>query len=189
MEKNFRCSIDRVIFRVSRCCLKDLMFPACLQTFWNWPKLPLSHDNCRCLHCFFHIFYFRVSSWSKHVCVFFNENTLKGCNLGLSVPPGQVLVFVEVLEERRLADELLLLTHLLAGAAGLGQPDLQSAEGGPHHLTVAEVLTTQRHRFVTAAAANLKNTKSFCFLLARTSVIVCLNHCSKLVYRVRLKTN
>ncbi len=62
----------------------------------------------------------------------------------MCVPPGQVLVLVEVLEEGGLTDELLLLTHLLAGAAGLGQLDLQSAERRPHHLTVAEVLTTQR---------------------------------------------
>lgn len=60
------------------------------------------------------------------------------------VPPGQVLVLVEVLEEGRLTDELLLLTHLLAGASRLGQPDLQGAEGGPHHLTVAEVLTRRK---------------------------------------------
>lgn len=59
------------------------------------------------------------------------------------VPPGQVLVLIEVLEEGGLADQLLLLTHLLAGAPWLGQPYLQSAEGGPHHLTVAEVLATQ----------------------------------------------
>ena len=59
------------------------------------------------------------------------------------VLPGQVLVLVEVLEEGRLTDELLLLTHLLTGASRVGQFDLQGAEGGPHHLTVAEVLTTQ----------------------------------------------
>ena len=61
------------------------------------------------------------------------------------VPPGQVLVLVEVLEERGLADELLLLAHLLTRAARFGQLDLQSAEGGPHDLAVTEVLTTQ-HR-------------------------------------------
>ncbi|KAA8579559.1 hypothetical protein FQN60_006652 [Etheostoma spectabile] len=50
-----------------------------------------------------------------------------------------------VLEEGGLTDELLLLTHLLAGVTRLGQFHLQSAERGPHHLTVAEVLTTQHH--------------------------------------------
>lgn len=59
------------------------------------------------------------------------------------VPPGQVFVLVEVLEEGRLADELLLLTDLLTGAAWISQFDLQGAERRPHHLTVAEVLTTQ----------------------------------------------
>lgn len=63
----------------------------------------------------------------------------------MRAPPGQVLVLVEVLEEGGLTDELLLLTHLLAGASRLGQLDLQGAEGGPHHLAVAEVLTTQRN--------------------------------------------
>lgn len=60
------------------------------------------------------------------------------------VPPGQVLVLVEVLEEGRLADELLLLTHLLAGVSRLGHSHLHGAEGGPHDLTVAEVLATRR---------------------------------------------
>lgn len=55
-------------------------------------------------------------------------------------PPGQVLVLVEVLEEGWLTDELLLLAHPLAGASGLCQPDLQSAEGRPHHLSMAKVL-------------------------------------------------
>lgn len=56
------------------------------------------------------------------------------------VPPGQVLVLVEVLEEGGFTDELLLLAHLLAGASRLCQPDLQGAEGRPHHLSVAKVL-------------------------------------------------
>lgn len=51
-----------------------------------------------------------------------------------------VLVLVEVLEERRLTDELVLLAHLLAGLPGLSQLHLQGPEGGPHHLPVAEVL-------------------------------------------------
>lgn len=58
----------------------------------------------------------------------------------MCAPPGQVFVLVEVLEEGWLTDELLLLAHLFAGVAGLRQPDLQSAEGRPHHLSVAKVL-------------------------------------------------
>lgn len=60
-------------------------------------------------------------------------------------PPGQVLVLVEVLEEGRFTDELLLLAHLFAGVSRLCQPDLQSAEGRPHHLSVAEVLEKEIH--------------------------------------------
>lgn len=51
-----------------------------------------------------------------------------------------VLVLVEVLEERGLADELALLAHLLAGLPGLSKLDLQGTEGRPHHLPMAEVL-------------------------------------------------
>ena len=76
------------------------------------------------------------------MCVCLCVDTCISC---VCVPPGQVLVLVEVLEEGRLTDELLLLTHLLTGAPGLGLFDLQGAEGGPHHLTVTEVLEeTQR---------------------------------------------
>lgn len=60
------------------------------------------------------------------------------------VVPGQILVLVEVLEEGRFTDELLLLTHLFTGLSGFGHLDLQSAERRPHHLAVAEVLTTGR---------------------------------------------
>ena len=59
--------------------------------------------------------------------------------------PCQVLVLVEVLEEGGLTDELLLLTHLLTGASRLSQLHLQGAEGGPHHLAVAEVLGGRGH--------------------------------------------
>lgn len=55
----------------------------------------------------------------------------------------QVLFLVEVLEEGRLADELALLAHLLAGLPGLSQLHLQGAKGRPHHLAVAEVLERQ----------------------------------------------
>lgn len=68
-------------------------------------------------------------------------------------PPGQVLVLVEVLEEGGLTHELLLLAHLLAGASWLGQPDLQGAERGPHHLSVAEVLEETRRKHVWTPAA------------------------------------
>lgn len=61
----------------------------------------------------------------------------------MRVPPGQVFVLVEVLEEGGLTDELLLLADLLAGVPGLGQLHLQGAERGPHHLAVTEVLATQ----------------------------------------------
>lgn len=52
----------------------------------------------------------------------------------------QVLVLVQVLEERWLTDELVLLAHLLAGLPGLSKLHLQGTEGRPHHLPVAEVL-------------------------------------------------
>lgn len=45
-----------------------------------------------------------------------------------------------MLEEGWLADELLLLTHLLTGAPRLSQLHLQSTEGRPHHLAMAEIL-------------------------------------------------
>lgn len=79
----------------------------------------------------------------------------------LCAPPGQVLVLVEVLEEGWLTDELLLLAHPLAGASGLCQPDLQSAEGRPHHLSMAEVLRkkyTENAVFTSAAAEELVTT-------------------------------
>lgn len=78
----------------------------------------------------------------------------------MCAPPGQVLVLVEVLEEGRLTDELLLLAHLLAGASGLCQSDLQGAEGRPHHLSVAKVLTGNTHM------ENLGLFWCFCFLFA-----------------------
>lgn len=76
-------------------------------------------------------------------------DTFKIERVCVCVPPGQVLVLIEVLEERGLADELLLLTHLLTGASGLGQFDLQRAERRPHHLAVTEVLSNTTHSHVT----------------------------------------
>lgn len=58
----------------------------------------------------------------------------------------QVLLLVEVLKERGLADELVLLAHLLARLPRLGQLHLQGAQGRPHHLAMAEVLEQQRSR-------------------------------------------
>lgn len=80
----------------------------------------------------------------------------------LCAPPGQVFVLVEVLEEGWLTDELLLLAHPLAGASGLCQPDLQSAEGWPHHLSMAKVLRnhTRKTPFLTPAAAEEHVTNS-----------------------------
>lgn len=65
---------------------------------------------------------------------------------GGAAPPAlrhllqQVLVLVEMLEEGRLTDELVLLTCLLAGLPGLSKFYLQGTQGRPHHLPVAEVL-------------------------------------------------
>lgn len=78
----------------------------------------------------------------------------------MCAPPGQILVLVEVLEEGRLTDELLLLAHLFAGASGLCQPDLQSAEWRPHHLSMAKVLKKEPRKtlFTRAAVEELVTT-------------------------------
>lgn len=62
---------------------------------------------------------------------------------GSGFVPDQVLVLVEVLEEGRLTDQLLLLTHLLTGLSRFGHLHLQGAERRPHHLAVAEVLSNK----------------------------------------------
>lgn len=95
---------------------------------------------------------------SMCICSRFNVYTC------VCVPPGQVLVLVEVLEEGGLTDELLLLTHLLTGATRLGQFDLQSAERRPHHLAVAEVLTTQRDGNTVMLLKNRSSYKQTWFL-------------------------
>lgn len=59
------------------------------------------------------------------------------------VLPFQVFVFVQVLEKGGLADQLCLLTHLFTRLTQVSLFDLQSAEGRPHDLTVAEVLRKQ----------------------------------------------
>lgn len=66
----------------------------------------------------------------------------------MCMSPGQVLFLVQVLEEGRFTDELRLLTHLLTRMSRLGQFDLQDAEGGPHDLTVTEVLPTHKQASV-----------------------------------------
>lgn len=52
----------------------------------------------------------------------------------------QVLVLVQMLEERWFTDELVLLAHLFAGLPRLSKLHLQGTEGWPHHLPMAEVL-------------------------------------------------
>lgn len=57
--------------------------------------------------------------------------------------PGQILVFIEMLEEGGFTDQLLFLTHLFAGFPCRSELHLHSAQRRPHHLTVTEILQTE----------------------------------------------